>query len=82
MKRKLKQLKEDGKTAADSKEDHNYIMRQIIMNYAFRVLRLIVIIFSISYFIATLWYIFTWAIDDDVSPGYFFGVYKFREMRA
>jgi len=61
----LKQLKEDGKTAADSKEDHNYIMRQIIMNYAFRVLRLIVIIFSISYFIATLWYIFTWAIDDE-----------------
>ncbi len=53
------------------------------MSYAFRVLRLIIIIFSISYFIATLWYIYTWLIDDGVSTDYvnFFGYFKFREWR-
>lgn len=58
-------------------------MRQIIMSYAFRVLRLIIIIFTISYFIATLWYIYTWLIDDGYSTGYvhFFGYYKFREWK-
>jgi hypothetical protein len=51
-------MKEEGKTfSADSKVDHNYIMRQIVMSYAFRVTRLVIIIFSFSYFIGTLWYI-------------------------
>ena len=54
----------NGTNRADTLEDHNYILRQIMMSYAFRVLRLIIIIFSVSYFIATLWYIYTWLIDD------------------
>lgn len=39
-------------------------MLQIMINYAFRVFKLVVIIFSISYFIGTLWYIFTWQAND------------------
>lgn len=35
-----------------------------MINYAFRVFKLVVIIFSISYFIGTLWYIFTWQAND------------------
>lgn len=59
-----------------TKEDHNFIMRQIVMSYAFRVVRIIIIIFSISYFIGTLWYIYTWLSDDGVSEGEtFFGFY-------
>ena len=85
LKRKLAQMKEEGKTvSADSKVDHNYIMRQIVIRYMFRVSRLVIIIFSFSYFIGTLWYIFTWLIDDGVTTGYvhFFGYFKFREAKA
>lgn len=57
-------LKEEGRSTFATLEDHNYIMRQIIISYAFRVLRLIIIIFSISYFIGTLWYIYTWLNYD------------------
>ena len=59
-------------------------MRQIVIRYMFRVSRLVIIIFSFSYFIGTLWHIFTWLIDDGVSTGYvnFFGYFKFREAKA
>ena len=80
LKRKLASLKEEGKKiSADSKTDHNYIMRQIVMSYAFRVCRLIIIIFSFSYFIGTLWYIYTWLNYDGFSTDYkfFFGYFKF-----
>lgn len=43
-------------------------MRQIMLNYAFRIFRLIIIICSISYFIGTLWYIFTWQLDLMLNP--------------
>jgi hypothetical protein len=67
LQRKLQKLKEDGGIIPfDTKEDHNYIMRQIVMSYAFRVIRLIIIIFSVSYFIGTLWYILCWLTDDGV----------------
>ena len=49
-------------------EDNNNIFRQIILSYIFQVLRLIVIIFSISYFIGTLWYIFVWQLDKHSDP--------------
>lgn len=57
-------MDESGKVSFATREDHNYIMRQIIISYAFRVLRLVIIIFSISYFIGTLWYIYTWLNND------------------
>jgi len=31
-----------------------------MLGYAFRVIRMILIIFTLSYFIGTLWYIFCW----------------------
>ena len=40
--------------------DHNKIMRRIMLGYLFRVVRMIMIIFTLSYFIGTLWYIFCW----------------------
>ncbi len=53
------------------------------MSYAFRVSRLVIIIFSFSYFIGTLWYIFTWLTYDGVSTDYtyFFGYFKFQEAK-
>lgn len=75
MKRKLENLKEEGKLKYISKDDHNYIMRQIVMSYMFRVVRIVIIIFSISYFIAILWYIFCWLSDDGVTKKDFFGFY-------
>ena len=64
-----------------TRDDHNYIMRQIVMNYAFRVIRIVLIIFSISYFIGTAFYIFTWLSDDGVSVNTnFFGRYGFRGL--
>jgi hypothetical protein len=62
LKRTLQSFEDTGRFTNPTREDHNYIMRQIIISYAFRVLRLVIIIFSISYFIGTLWYIFTWLI--------------------
>lgn len=79
MKRRLEYMKDNFKIHYASKEDHNYIMKQIVLTYAFRVVRIVINIFSISYFIGTLWYIFTWLTDDGVSTNStFFGNYKFR----
>ncbi|CDW76967.1 cation channel family protein [Stylonychia lemnae] len=68
----------------DQLQDNNNIMLQIMINYAFKVLRLIIVIFSISYFIGTLWYIFTWQIDDpndDTPNSNFFKTYGMRELK-
>ena len=79
---KLDSLKDKKIINKPTKEDHNFIMRQIIMSYAFRVFRIIIIIFSVSYFIGTLWYIFTWLTDDGYSAkGFFFGEYRFRDWK-
>lgn len=42
-----------------NKEDNNKIMAQIKINYIFKVFRLVIIIFTISYFIGTLFYVFS-----------------------
>jgi len=57
---KLRRVIKNPNLKFDQLRDNNNIMRQIMINYAFRVLRLVIVIFSISYFIGTLWYIFTW----------------------
>jgi hypothetical protein len=64
MKKKLNSLADKNKKFYMSRVDHNFIMRQIVMTYAFRVVRIVIIIFTISYFIGTLFYIMTWLIDD------------------
>lgn len=40
--------------------DHNHIMKQMFLGYTFRVLRLVLILFTMGYFIGTLWYLFCW----------------------
>lgn len=45
--------------------DHNKIMRQIMLGYFFRVLRLVLIIVTISFFTGTLWYLFCWQLYLD-----------------
>lgn len=84
MQRKMKALRENNISIAfATKEDHNYIMRQIILLYAFRVTRLVIVLFSVSYFTGTLWYIFIWLSDDGVSEDTnFFGFYQFRQWKA
>jgi hypothetical protein len=54
-----------------------------MINYAFRVVRLVIIIFSISYFIGTLWYILVWQIDssDIKDEKNFFDNYGLSEMK-
>ena len=69
---------ESDKALFSTREDHNYIMRQIVMDYAFRVTRLVIIIFSISYLICTFWYLLCHFIDDNESDSTFFGSYNFR----
>lgn len=64
MLKKLGSLADKNKKFYISRVDHNFIMKQIVMTYAFRVVRIVIIIFSISYFIGTLFYILTWLIDE------------------
>jgi potassium voltage-gated channel Eag-related subfamily H protein 8 len=87
MKKKLNNLANKNKKFYISRVDHNFIMRQIVMTYAFRVVRIIIIIFTISYFIGTLFYIMTWLIDDagicEDGENFFsypFAVGTFRQM--
>jgi hypothetical protein len=41
-------------------------MRRIMLGYIFRVLRMILIIFTVSYFVGTLFYIICWQLYDKV----------------
>lgn len=86
MKRKLKELKNNNNFISfDTKEDHNYIIKKIIIRYAFRMIRLVIILLSIGYFVGTLWYIFTWVLDDGLKVDgqtCFFGWYGFNDLRA
>lgn len=57
-------MKSEGLDPSLSRVDNNFIMEQIVWNYAFRVTRLIIIVFSLSYFLAIFWYIFTWLLNE------------------
>ena len=46
--------------------DHNNIMRQIMLGYFFRIIRMILVIFTISYFIGTLWYIMCYQLHKKI----------------
>lgn len=59
-------------------------MKQIMISYAFRVIRLIIIALGISYFIGTLWYIFVWQIypnDPSEDDDYFFSKARLNVMK-
>lgn len=81
MMRYLKHLEQTQTPSFTRVEDHNYIMRQIVMNYAFRVLRIVIVIFSISYFIGTLFYIIVWQTSDRTTTDNFFVAYGFDVMK-
>ena len=63
--------------------DHNKIMRQIMLGYVFRVVRMVLIIFTVSYFIGTMWFIFTWQlytkVYDSENEHSFIGLYHFDD---
>ena len=59
--------------------DNNKIMLQIKIMYMFRVFRLVVTILSLSYFLGTLWYIFSKRITnspDDYTFYNYYGLYN------
>ena len=51
---------------AEALTDYNNIMRRIMLGYILRVLRMILIIFTVSYFVGTLFYIICWQLYDKV----------------
>jgi uncharacterized membrane protein YphA (DoxX/SURF4 family) len=59
-------------------------MKQIMLGYFFRVVRMILVIFTISYFIGTLWFIFCWQLYtksyDSQGDDSFIGLFKFNIM--
>jgi hypothetical protein len=52
-------------------------MSQIKINYVFKVFRLVIIIFTISYFIGTLFYLFSSLTKEDPN---FIEYYKLEEI--
>ena len=79
---KLKRALSNPGMKIDQKKDNNNIIRQIMLTYLFRVVRLILIIFTLSYFIGTLWYIFVWQISkNDPTDKNFFRYYSMDELK-
>ena len=71
---------------AEALTDYNNIMRRIMLGYIFRVLRMILIIFTVSYFVGTLFYIICWQLYDKVYQSVddhnFIGKNGFQKMMA
>lgn len=62
--------------------DNNMILLQIKIMYIFRVLRLIIIILILSYFLGTLWLLISKLLTedkDDPDEATFYNVYRLRE---
>jgi hypothetical protein len=80
---KIKRVIAKGAYKSEQLTDHNAIMRQIMIGYFFRVLRLVLIIFTISYFIGTLWFVYCWQLYTKVygavGTDNFIGEYKFDQ---
>ena len=60
--RRLKRAIADPNLRHDQLRDNNNITMQIMISFAFKIFGLIMIMFTISYFIGTLWYIFVWQV--------------------
>jgi len=54
-----------------------------MIGYFFRVVRMILVVYTISYFIGTLWYIYCWQLYTkaygSTGTDSFIGLYKFAE---
>ena len=62
-------------------------MRRIMLGYFFRVLRMILIIFTVSYFVGTLFFLICWqlylkAYDQSNDDNNFIGKNNFHENMA
>lgn len=81
--RKFKSILKSNNLRHNMKMDNNQIMKQIVIKYVIRVIRLIAILFILSYFIGTIWYIIVWEMyKSDPERESFFTVYGLNEMKA
>lgn len=79
FRRRLQNITKRNRADKDSNVDNNKIILQIKIMYAFRVLRLVVTILILSYFLGTLWFIFTKNFTQDPGDFTFFNEYKLAE---
>jgi len=80
FKRRLKRLLQNNpKIPQESNVDNNKIMLQISIMYGFRVLKLVVTMLIFSYFLGTLWYIFSKRTTKDREAFTFYNEYKLWE---
>lgn len=79
FRRRLRSIILDESKQKDSSMDHNKIMLQIKIMYAFRVFRLIVTILILSYFLGTLWYISSKWTTNSPEDFTFYNYYRLEE---
>lgn len=64
---------------SDQKKDNNKIMLQLKIMYGFRVFRSILMMFLLSYFLGTLWFILSKLQSKDPENFTFYNEYKLIE---
>jgi hypothetical protein len=89
-KRALKRIEEDPIFGDDKIEDHNNIENLLLINYALKTFKLVIILTGCSYFTGIIWYIFCdltsllmqGNVDpyDPIHPGNFFIGYELEEQ--
>jgi len=55
----------------DDRVDNNKILNQILAVYVYRIVRLVLVIFTISYFVGTLWFIFVMRTADEGESNFY-----------
>lgn len=60
----LKRVMSNDDYKSEQLTDHNKIMRQIMLGYFFRIVRMVLVIFTISYFFGTIFFIVAWQIYE------------------
>jgi hypothetical protein len=79
FRRRLQSVIRNESKQKESNVDNNKIMLQIKIMYAFRVLRLIVTILILSYFLGTLWFIFSKRTTETEDDYTFYNYYRLGE---
>jgi hypothetical protein len=79
FRRRLQSVIRNESKQKESNVDNNKIMLQIKIMYAFRVLRLIVTILILSYFLGTLWFIFSKRTTETADDYTFYNYYGLSE---
>ena len=63
-KRSIEFIRNNPDLADDKISDHNQILKLVSISYTLRILKLIIIILTFSYFLGMLWLIFNKAVED------------------